>query len=265
MFFPKNLLHNIFNSSEEAKKYQNMIKSETIESHSNLTNDSYKTAEDLNANIFKNNFSEAFFQNIYEKLREILQNNLNNQRFTKPEQIQYPMLQSEGKLTESTEKPEERPFLKSHPASPNPYEEDQKIFNTNIPLGLNNKEEKFNFYRSPSFGQDLNNCNSSFLGRKTSKNNKENNNNGSYNNEIFKISKPGEGRNNNFNMINEEEDIQKYLECNEKNEEANKISFDTNFLLDSDNLFDFNINNGNVSNSVNMTNNVNLALDKEFF
>lgn len=264
MFFPKNMLHNIFNSSEDAKKYQNMIKSDTTESHTNLSNESYKTAEDFNANIFKNNFSEAFFQNIYDKLKEILENNHNNQRYTKSDQAQYPMLLSDGKLTEITEKPEERLFLKSHPVSPNPYDEAQKIFNSNHPLGISNKEEKFNFYRSPSFGQDLNNCNSSFLGRKTAKNNKENNN-GSYSNEIFKITKPGEGRNNNFNMTNEEEDIQKYLECNEKNEEANKISFDTNFLLDSDNLFDFNINNGNVSNSVNMTNNVNQALDKEFF
>jgi hypothetical protein len=258
------MLHNIFNSSEDAKKYQNMIKSDTTESHTKLSNESYKTAEDFNANIFKNNFSEAFFQNIYDKLKEILQNNHNNQRYTKSDQAQYPMLLSDGKLTEITEKPEERLFLKSHPVSPNPYDEAQKIFNSNHPLGISNKEEKYNFYRSPSFGQDLNNCNNSFLGRKTAKNNKENNN-GSYSNEIFKITKPGEGRNNNFNMTNEEEDIQKYLECNEKNEEANKISFDTNFLLDSDNLFDFNINNGNVSNSVNMTNNVNQALDKEFF
>lgn len=264
MFLPKNMLHNIFNSSEEAKKYQNMIKSESTESHTNFSNESYKSTEDFNSNIFKNNFSEAFFHNIYEKLRELLHNNINNQRYTKTDQTHYPMLLSDSKLTDTSDKQEERHFLKSHPSSPNPYEEAQKIFNSNLPLGLCNKEEKFNLYRSPSFGQDPNNCNSSFLGRKTGKNNKENNN-GTYSNEIFKISKAGEGRNNNFNMTNEEEDIQKYLECNEKNEEANKISFDTNFLLDSENLFDFNINNGNVSNSVNMTNNVNQVLEKEFF
>ncbi len=90
MFFPKNMLHNIFNSSEDAKKYQNMIKSDTTESHTKLSNESYKTAEDFNANIFKNNFSEAFFQNIYDKLKEILQNNHNNQRYTKSDQAQYP-------------------------------------------------------------------------------------------------------------------------------------------------------------------------------
>jgi len=69
------------------------------------------------------------------------------------------------------------------------------------------------------------------LGKKTVKNNKENNGNGN-NNDIFKISKQNSGLSN-FNISNEEEDIRKYLECGEKQEEANKASFENNnFQLD---------------------------------
>ena len=263
MFLPKNTLHNIINSSEEVKKYQNMIKSDQNETNTNFSNvESCKTTDDLNSNIFKNNFSESFFQNIYENLREILQNNHGNQRYVKSDHVNYPMLLGDNRLpNESVDKVDERVFTKSIPLSPNPYDESQKIFNSSLPLGHCNRDEKFGFFKTPSFGQDLNLANGSFLGRKIAKNNKENNN-GSYNNEIFKISKGGEGRNNNFNITNDEEDLQKYLKVNEKNEEANKVSFDTNFLLESENLFDF---NNNVRNSVNMNNNVNPSQDKEFF
>ena len=79
----------------------------------------------------------------------------------------------------------------------------------------------------------------------------------------FKISKQNIGINNS-NFANDEEDLQKYLECNEKNEEASKLSFDTNFLLESDQLFDFNANNG-MNNNVNMNHIINHGQDKEYF
>jgi vacuolar-type H+-ATPase subunit I/STV1 len=80
MFLPKNTLDRIFSSSEEATKYQNMLKMEQVDPNRNIQSESFKTPEEINQNLFKNNFSEAFFQNIYEKLRESLQN---GQRTTK--------------------------------------------------------------------------------------------------------------------------------------------------------------------------------------
>jgi L-rhamnose mutarotase len=153
---------------------------------------------------------------------------------------------------------------KSDLSGPNPFDEAQKLFQaTNTPTSKKG-EEKLVLSKTPSEMKDLTNGNNLFLGRKTIKNNKENNHN-SNNNEIFKISKQNSGiSNNSFNIMNEEEDLQKYLECNEKNEEANKMSFDTNFL-ENENLFDFNNTNNNACNNVNMNNNVNLGSEKEFF
>jgi len=253
--------------------------------------DKYQT-DDYN-NIFKNNFSEAFFQNIYEKLRENLQNGHNNPY--KKDTNQYPILLDNNIKPPNTEslekkiiKEDDKASNKSANISPNPYFDDLQ----KMPLAHFNRDEKLNLYKNPSFTHEIGSgANSAFLGRKTTKNNKENNStscnfansvsnnsnsnntnsnnsnsNTNNNNEIFKISKQNSGTSmNNFNITNEEEDIRKYLECNEKNEEANKMSFDSNFLIDEENLFDFN-NTNNVNNNVNMNMNSNIIQchDKEF-
>ena len=260
MFLPKNTLPNITSGSDEEKKIRNMINYQPNES-TVLNNDTRKSNEDINSNIFKNNLSENFFQKIYENLREILQSYNINRFQPKDIQNQYPMLLSEPSvLPEPAEKqPTNDPALtKSLISSPNPYEEQPKLYPSSPRFNSNNTDDKFGLYKTPLFGQE----NTSFLGRKTVKSNKENINS-SFGNDLFKISKPNGSSNSNLNLMNDEEDLQKYLECHEKNEESNKISFDTNFLLDSENLFDFNGNNN--ANNVNINNNVNPGQEKEFF
>jgi hypothetical protein len=164
---------------------------------------------------------------------------------------------------EVSEKTEDRSYQKSSVCSPNPYDENHKY--TSISNGQFsqqvNRDEKLILYKSPSYCQESVNSNTSFLGRKTGKNKKENSI-GAYSNEIFRISKAN-GLNN-YNLTNDEEDIHKFLECNEKCEETAKMSFDTNFLIESENLFDF--NNVNVSTgNVNINNNVNPGQEKEYF
>ena len=260
MFLPKNTLSNIINSSDEAKKY---IKSEEADRiNPNNNNLSGTTAnlsrvcsnvEEPNPNIYANNFSESFFQNIYEKLRE----SLSSQRIPRSsEQTNFPML-VDNRLETAADRAESFAAPKSVPLSPNPYDEAQKLLVP--PLNTLNRDEKLSFFKTPSFPADLTTSNYSFLGRKTAKCNKENNVNGNVN-DIFRICKPN--GNNILNITNEEEDLQRYLESNEKNEEANKISFDTNLFLDNENLFDF---NNNPSNGVNMNNNVYQSQEKEFF
>lgn len=258
MFLPKNTLQSIFNSSDEAKKYQNMIEADQQETAKNIKADSIKIDEPI-SNTFKNNFSESFFQNIYDKLRESLSNNLNS-RVIKTEPNYYPMLSGENTLglIDNIYKNKEEYKISSNC---NPYINNLG-YQPNLSLENSNGDDKFNFLKSSTFGQEPNTSNKSFLGRKTAVSSKENSN-VSYNNEIFKISKQNIGINNS-NFANDEEDLQKYLECNEKNEEASKLSFDTNFLLESDQLFDFNANNG-MNNNVNMNHIINHGQDKEYF
>ena len=258
MFLPKNTLNNIFNTTDEVK-YQNMIKQE--EENSNISGEKYKTDE-LN-NMFKNNLSEGFFQNIYEKLRENIQKN--GQKLH-----HYPMLGFEN-VTPTTDN-NEKILKEEEIKQPNinlfsldPYIDDtQKISTQTTSLSHFNKDEKIDI-KNPSNSSSNNDqsvANNTFLGKKTAPNNKENIIN---NNEIFKISKPsGNNGANNFNY-NDEEDLQRYLECNEKNDN-NKISYDTNFLID-ENIFDFNQNNNlNNLNNINNNNNINTnnGHDKEF-
>lgn len=242
-----------------------MIEAQEQDNNSIPTGDKYKNEEPfLNINI-KNNFNEAFFHNIYKKLIERMHNN-HNSRLSKIEPNNYPMLSTDNtvpNLDNIYKVKDEDKIISSNCNlySTTNYDEAQKLFNqSSQPLENCNRDEKFNFYKSSSsFGQEINNTNNSFLGRKTAL---KENPNGSYNHEIFKISKQNSGINNNF--ANEEEDLHKYLECNEKNEEANKISFDTNFLIESENLFDFNVKDG-MSNNVNMNSNINHPQDKEYF
>jgi len=243
MFLPKNVFNGLLNS-EDAKK---MLKAEPDQEStgglSGINGDKYRTDEQNN--VFKNSFNETFFSTIYEKLRESIVQG----RLLPKEHL--PMLLADDTKSPATENIDKTPkeefkSEKTINSSPNPFVLDEK------PMNQFNREDRFTLYKVPSSE------NVSFLGRKTAKN-KENNcaNNNKDKDEVFRISKQNSGITNNFNISNEEDDIRKYLECNEKNEEANKMSFDNNFLTD-ENLFDFNGNNNvNNVNTTNINNNIN--------